>query len=147
MLVDNHLYDLVSRRAAYPCWLKYGINKMELKMLGQLSSYLKFRNSTVVGKHDFFDTVTNNSREKVRMEGYLSGLIKGRFIGCYEYVSSPDGLSLGLSDLGVQVLIDFDSDVQVLLEKYKPSPYRLDTDIIPSFSQEPRARYIPKRMA
>lgn len=147
MLIDDDQYDMLYRRASYPVWLKFGINKAELRMLKQLSWYLKHRNATVVGFGAFCDVVTNNSVERVKMNGYLRGLMEKKFVGSYSYISNPGSLSVGLSDLGVEVLNCFREDLIKLRDKYPCSPYRLDQDVIPSFEQEPRARYVPRKQA
>jgi hypothetical protein len=143
MQVDDDQYDFLYRRSTYPLWLKFRINKMEFRLLKQLNWYLKYKNTTVTSKQEFFDTITNNQHEKRLMEGYLKGLTEKKFIGAYEYIKTPGSLSIGLSDLGVNVLKSFKQHYDLLAEKYHISPFRLD-QVNPSFTSKPRPYYKAK---
>lgn len=122
MLVDAHVFLLIHRRAQYPVYLKYGINKAELAFLVELSGYLRHLERKIVSKKKLFETITANSREKRKMEGYLLGCVNGGFIALYEYKPKPGSMSLGITELGLNAIKLFEKEVSKLMEVYKPSP-------------------------
>lgn len=121
MCIDYKTVFFVYRRSSYPVYLKFKINKFELQMLCMLSAFLLHRGKNIVSKAEFFDTMTNNSRERIKIEGYLHGCIDKKFVGCYEYISHPGSLSVGLSDLGISVIKSFEEDLKKMVDKYQPT--------------------------
>ncbi len=141
MHIDHSLYDFIYRRASYPSWQRYRVNKLELKVLGMLSAYLKHINRVISSQQEFLDTVTRNALEKRKLGGAINGLVSKNCIGSFEYIQSPGSVCIGLSDLGVKVLSDFNTKLELMADKYKPSAYRIDNVINPSFTQEPNIKY------
>lgn len=121
MLVDVHLYDALTRRAAFPIYERYGINRYELWMLSSLVGYLGHRGMTIVSKHGFFKFLTGNRSYRKKQEGYFHGLLSKGFIGQYEYIRVPGSQSIGLSDLGVRVIRDYLGSVQGLIDRHSHS--------------------------
>lgn len=119
--VSSGLVALFSRRAMYPCWIKFGINKAELSCLSALHAYLEARNKTIVSWLSFKRAVTNNSREKAKMEGYLQGLLKGKFIAPYEYKRVPGSFCVGITPLGLAVLERYNIELFRLSKEFKDS--------------------------
>lgn len=140
MQTDHRQFNFIYKRASYEVYKKFRINKLELWLLTSLEWFLINKNKTVISRDDFFENITGNSREKAKMRGYYQGLVTGKFIGCYEYISSPGSLSIGLSDLGHNVLRCYDQAIGVFMEKYPRSPYRLD-EAEPSVVKQEMARY------
>lgn len=119
MLVDIHLYNALARRAAYPIYLRYTINRFELWMLSSLHGYLSHRGMTIVSKIEFFKFLSGNWRERRKQEGYFHGLLKKGLIGQYEYVRVVGSQSIGFSDHGVRVMRDYLSSVEEFMIKYR----------------------------
>jgi hypothetical protein len=108
-------YEGFRRRALGKMWQKHGINEFELMMLCCLASHVARVGRSLISKRELFDGITGNSLRKAKMEGYLKGLITKQFVGSYEYITRPDSLSVGVSDLGHKVLIDFNTEINRLM--------------------------------
>jgi hypothetical protein len=125
MLGNVHAINFMNRRAMYSSYRKFGINKLELNLLSCLYAILMNRNITVISRAELFSTITQNKREHARMLGAFSGLVRLQAIGTYEYVSSPGNISIGLSDLGYSMLMEYESSMKDLLGRFSPHPNRL----------------------
>lgn len=139
MIIDHALYCFIYKRASYEAYKKYRINKLELWLLCALSAFLKHRNVTLISKCKFFEQITGNGREKFKTEGPLFGLQQKGFVGSYEYIKVPGSLSIGLSDLGVSVLICYDQAVRDFADKFAESPCRIGLPV--SVTEEPISKY------
>lgn len=126
MVIDIFQHDYIYKRASFQVYTKYNINKLELWLLSALVWHLKVCGQTVCSKVEFFATVTGNAREWSKMEGYYTGLLSKGFIGTYEYISKPGSLSLGISDLGMNVLREYQVACAVMATKYPKSSYVID---------------------
>jgi len=118
MLVNIHLYDALARRAAFPIYQRYGINRFELWMLSALVGYLSSKEATIVSKIDFFKFLSGNWNTRKKQEGYFHGLLSKQFIGQYEYVMKPGSQSIGLSSLGVRVMRDYLGSIDEFMKRY-----------------------------
>jgi hypothetical protein len=114
-------YEGFRRRALGKMWQKHGINEFELTMLCCLASHVARVGRSLVSKRELFDGITGNSLRKAKMEGFLKGLITKQFVGSYEYITRPDSLSVGVSDLGSKVLDDFNGEVIRLMSAFELS--------------------------
>ena len=114
------LYEFVYRRASYQMWLRYRINKEELKMLGRLVAYLSHLGREVVDRADFLNNQTGNNFEKTKLYGIATGLIDKGFCGSYYYVRQPDSVCMGLSKKGARVLKDFDIVLEEFASRFAP---------------------------
>lgn len=117
-------YEGFRRRALGKMWQKYQINEFELTMLCCVASYVARIKRPLVSKRELFDGITGNSLRKAKMEGFLKGLITKQFVGSYEYIIRPDSLSVGVSDLGARVLLDFNSEINRLMATAQPGECR-----------------------
>lgn len=146
MLLDFYTYNLIFRRASFPSYSKFRVNKFELTLLCQLNGFLRYKNIVIASKTELFDTITNNGTEKAKMAGYYTGLLTKGMIGEYEYISQPGSTSVGLSDLGVNVLKQFEQELIQLSERYKCSPLRVG--VVTSAPTKANApRHNPKQTA
>lgn len=139
-MLDQQTYDLISRRAAYPIYLRYKVNRFELWLLSALSGYLDYEGQDICSKGEFFRNITGHARDYPKFEGYYQGLLRLQLIGTYEYISKPGSLSIGLSQLGAKVLEDYKASVKELHARYRKQ-YKIDQPI--SFVSE-HPRYIAK---
>jgi len=146
MSIDFYTYNLIFRRASFPSYSKFRVNKFELTMLCQLNGFLRFKNVVIVSKTELFDVITNNGTEKAKMAGYYTGLLTKGMIGEYEYISQPGSTSVGLSDLGVSVLKQFEHELRLLADRYRCSPLRVGVDTAaPTPASAPR--HTPKQQS
>lgn len=146
MSIDFYTYNLIFRRASFPSYSRFRVNKFELTLLCQLNGFLRFKNAVIVSKVELFDVVTNNGTEKAKMAGYYMGLLNKGMIGEYEYISQPGSTSVGLSDLGVNVLRQFEQELRKLSDRYKCSPLRVGVDT-PAPTLQNAPRHTPKQSA
>jgi hypothetical protein len=116
--IDPCLFALLNRRAQYPCWIKFGINKAELSCLSALQGYLKARHKSVISWLVFKRAITSNSKEQAKMEGYLKGLIRLKVVELYEYKRKPGSYCLGISPLGLAVLDHYRRSLANLQDKF-----------------------------
>ena len=117
------------QRASGRIYQRYRINSLELDLLSMLSAFCAQEGRTIVSKNTFFGQCTGNNRRKARMEGYLTGLRTKGFVGSYEYMGSPDSLSIGISKLGQRCLTDFWQDLYELMYA-KPIKSTTDKSVI-----------------
>ncbi len=113
-----HLYNGIARRAAFPIYRKYKVNRFELWMLSALCGYLQHRGLTIVSKLEFFKHLSGNYRDRKKQEGYFWGLLSKHLIGQYEYITQPGSQSIGLSNLGVSCIRDYQASVAAFVERY-----------------------------
>lgn len=101
--------SLFERRAAYKCWVQFGINRFELWMLCAFSSMLLMYRSKTMSKHELFNTITGNSNVKRKFEGYWLGC---KTKGVIKEVLLKNGQSGWLlSPLGLKVLQVFEGEL------------------------------------
>jgi hypothetical protein len=141
LLMDVSQYEFVYRRASFQVYKKYNINKLELSTLLAFSWFLRHRNRQIIGELETLEQLTGNSREQWKLRAPFEGLLKKGFIGSYEYISSPNSKSYGLSDLGVNTLIEFDKVLTDFQEKFKESPYRIGSGHPPSVIEDELTTY------
>ncbi len=140
MLIDYRQYNFIYKRASYEVYKQFRINKLELWLLTSLYWHLQYENRTVMAKSEWFGTITGNSREIRKMEGYFQGLIRLGCVGTFEYISSPGSVSVGLSDLGISILDFYDRALLKFQLKFPCHPYKLDRKQ-PSITDEPLPKY------
>lgn len=117
MQVDIHLYDGLCRRAAFPIYKRFKVNRFELWMLSALVGFLASREMSIASKAEFFGFLTGNWN-KSKLEGYYHGLLGKGLIGQYEYVTRPGSKSVGLSDFGVVVIRQYLASVDEIIAKH-----------------------------
>lgn len=125
MFINIHMYDGLSRRAAYPLWLRFGINRFELTMLSSLCGFLAFKEQTIVSKVEFFSWLTGNGKDRLKQQGYFFGLLSKGFIGQFEYVSIPGSQSIGLSERGVRVIEAYYKSIDEIMHRYNKNKVEL----------------------
>lgn len=140
MLIDDAQRDFIFKRASYEVYKRFKVNKFELWLLNSLSWYLQHVEQTIVSRNHFFDTITGNSRELRKMEGYFQGLLRLKCIGTFEYISCPGSLSLGISDLGLEVLRHYKTALAQFSNKYPRNTKTIDGFPL-SITAEPTPKY------
>jgi len=126
MQLDITTWHLVRFRAFSLACKKFECNNLELMMLCAIYGLLRHENKTVTGLRDCIDTMTRNTRQKQKLYGAFTGLVRLKLVGCYEYVSNPGSLSVGLSELGYACIQQYYKSCEELCEKYKKHPDRLE---------------------
>jgi len=139
-------YELATRRAAYQVRLRYNINRYELRMLMQLCGILAEINKPFISRQVFFSQVTGNSREWRKMHGYYMGLVRGKFIGTFEWVGRKGSTSVGISELGLVVCEAYADELARLRGQYKVSS-GLPAGRVVSYESYTGGRYFAKAVA
>jgi len=142
MLINHEVYCFIYKRASFEVYKKFRINKLELWLLCAIAAFLRHKNQTVISKDILFNQITGNGKEQLKIQGPFEGLVKGKFIGTYEYITMPGSCCIGLSELGSKTLQCYNEACKIFAEKFAESPYRLG---MPEHNvEEPSARYRAK---
>lgn len=138
--MDKLQYEFIFRRASYTCYLKFRVNKFELKLLMALVHFLRYKGRNVVARSEFFNHITNNVRERAKMQGYYAGLLDKKIIGTFEYIAIPGSECVGISELGLSVLAELQRELNRLSAQYPIHNHYLDS-LPASFTSEPNPKY------
>lgn len=114
--------ETIYRRVSYPLYMRYRINKFELRFLIAFDGYCGRFGKTLVSARAFIDFMTRNIKEKRKLTGFMHGCLTGGFLGAYEYICQPGSLSLGISDLGFKVLREYQEEKNKMLARYPIEP-------------------------
>lgn len=101
-------WELLKYRAMYQITLMFpGLNRFELLTLLQISAYLRLQGKTITGLKGFCDCLSGNAKARHKSFGAVQGLLKGKYLGLYEYIPKPGSRSIGISELGLKVIESF----------------------------------------
>lgn len=112
--MENRIFtmSLFERRAAYKCFVQFGINRFELWMLFAFSALLLLNKSRTMSKIQLFDTLSGNGQTKRKFQGYWTGLVNKGMIREAHLKNGKVGWLL--SPLGLKVMNVFEGELKRL---------------------------------
>lgn len=99
-------------------YMKFGTNRMEVWCLLALHGFLNMKGKPLVSRNIFIDYLSGSMRQRNKCLGYVHGLLEKKCLSTFEYISSPDSVSLGITDFGFKVIEAYYTDMDKLFVRY-----------------------------
>lgn len=125
-MLKERLYATLFQRSSFPVYKAFGLNSSELWLLSSLYCLQKAFNQQQVSRQELYNELSQNRKKWPKYQGYITGLLRLRLIGSYEYVSQPGSQSYGVSDLGLQALRYHERVMGELMARYSIEGGKMD---------------------